>query len=184
MKKKLLKILGTILAVVAFFIAQYHIRQYYGIDPRIWFFVVFGISFVGFVAILVAFDSEMESIEKYFKTHSFSEFISEISRKLKPITAKIKPITTKIVNSFIYNLLSFITLMTAFTGLMYKLFFHDDFMARIALYIVFLVMIAWTALSYIIRAIVIEREKRTSQLINGGMWVFIFLMNFLDFVCI
>ena len=71
MKKTLLKILGTIFAIVAFFIAQYHIRQYYGIDPRIWFFVVFGISVVGFIAILFVFYSEIKNMEEYFKTHSF-----------------------------------------------------------------------------------------------------------------
>ena len=101
MKKKLLKIVGTILAVVAFFIAQYHIRQYYDIDPRIWFFVVFGISFIGVVTIIAVFYSEINNMEEYFKTHSFSEFISEISKKLKPITEKI-------VNSFIFDLLSII----------------------------------------------------------------------------
>ena len=132
MKKKLLKIVGTILAVVAFFIAQYHIRQYYDIDPRIWFFVVFGISFIGVVTIIAVFYSEINNMEEYFKTHSFSEFISEISKKLKPITEKI-------VNSFIFDLLSIITTMTAFTGIMYKFFFRDDFMARTILYIVFLV---------------------------------------------
>ncbi len=176
MKKKLLKILGTILIVVAFFIDQYHIRQYYGIDPRIWFFVVFGISFVGFVAILVIFYSEINSAQEYFKAHSFSEFISEVYRKVKTITAKI-------VNSFIYDLLIFITTVVAFTGIMYKLFFKDDFMARTTLYIVFLVIIICTALSRLIKAIFIEREKRTKELVYGGMWVFIFLINFLEFVC-
>ena len=102
MKKKLLKILGTILAVVAFFIAQYHIRKYYGIDPRIWFFVVFGISFVGVVAILIAFHSEIKSMQKYFESYSFAECISKIPRKVKSITAKI-------VNSFTYDLLGFFT---------------------------------------------------------------------------
>ncbi len=184
MKKKLLKILGTILAVVAFFIAQYHIRQYYDIDPRIWFFVILGISFVGFVAIFVAFYSEIHSIEEYFNTHSFSQFISETSKKVKPITAKIKPIIEKIVNNFIYDLLSFITIMTAFTGVMYNLFFHDDFMARTTLYIVFLVMIVWSALSYIIRAIVIEGEKRSKAFLYSGMWTGIFLVHFLEFVFI
>ncbi len=177
MQKKLLKILETISAVVVFFIAQYHIRQYYSIDPRIWLFVVFGISFVGFLTIWGAFYSEINSLEEYFKTHSFSKFISEISKKVKPITEKV-------VNSFIFNLLHFITFMTVFTGVMYKCFFHDDFIARTALYIVFLVMIAWTALIRIIRATVIEKEKRTKELVYGGMWVFIFLTNFLEFVCI
>ena len=81
-------------------------------------------------------------------------------------------------------MLSFITLMTAFTGVMYKFFFFDDFMSRRSLYIVFLAMIAWTALSRIIRATVVEKEKRTEELVVGGIWIFIFLVHFGDFVCI
>ena len=74
--------------------------------------------------------------------------------------------------------------MVSFTGFMYKLFFHDDFMARTIVYIVFLVMIAWTGLSRIIRATVIEKEKRSKEFVYAGMWGFIFLIHFLEFVCI
>ena len=183
MKKTLLKILGTIFAIVAFFIAQYHIRQYYGIDPRIWFFVVFGISVVGFIAILFVFYSEIKNMEEYFKTHSFFDFVLEICERVKHITRQIKPITEKIVNSFIYILLSYITLMVAFTGIMYKCFFHDDFIARTTLYIIYLVMIAWTALSRLIKATVVEEKKRTEELVFGGLWVFILLANLIDFLC-
>lgn len=184
MKKTLFKILGTLLTIVVFVIAQYHVRRYYNIDPRVWFFVVFGISFIGFVVILAIFYSEIKSMEEYFKTHSFFEFVSEIAEKIKPITKKIKPITEKVVNSFLYDIISFITMMVAFTGIMYKLFFHDDFVARTTVYIIFLVMIAWTGLSRIIRATVIEKEKRPKEFVYAGMWVFIFLTNFLEFVCI
>lgn len=92
--------------------------------------------------------------------------------------------TEKIVNSFLYDLISFITMMVAFTGIMYKSFFHDDFMARTIVYVIFLIMIAWTGLSRIIRATVIEKEKRSKEFVYAGMWVFIFLINFLEFVCI
>ena len=169
MKKTLFKILGTLLTIVVFIIAQYHIRRYYNIDPRIWFFVVFGISFVGFCVILGIFYSEIKSMIEYFETHSFFEFVSEIAEKTKPITKKVKPMTEKIVNSFLYDLISFITMMVAFTGIMY---------------VIFLVMIAWTGLSRIIRATVIEKEKRSKEFVYAGMWVFIFLTNFLEFVCI
>ena len=184
MKKTLFKILGTLLTIVVFIITQYHIRRYYNIDPRIWFFVVFGISFVGFCVIWCIFYSEIESMIKYFETHSFFEFVSEIAEKTKPITKKVKPMAEKIVNSFLYDLISFITTVVAFTGIMYKLFFHDDFMARTIVYVIFLIMIAWTGLSRIIRATVIEKEKRSKEFVYAGMWVFIFLTNFLEFVCI
>ena len=184
MKKTLFKILGTLVTIVVFIITQYHIRRYYNIDPRIWFFVVFGISFVGFCVILGIFYSEIESMREYFENHSFFEFVSEIAEKTKPITKKVKHMTEKIVNSFLYDLISFITMMVAFTGNMYKLFFHDDFMARTIVYVISLIMIAWTGLSRIIRATVIEKEKRSKEFVYAGMWVFIFLINFLEFVCI
>lgn len=179
MKKTLFKILGTLLTIVVFIITQYHIRRYYNIDPRIWFLVVFGISDVGFCVILGIFYSEIKSI-----THSFFEFVSEIAEKTKPITKKVKPMTEKIVNSFLYDLISYITVMVALTGTMYKIFFYDDFMARTIVYVIFLVMIAWTGLSRIIRATVIEKEKRSKEFVYAGMWFYIFLTNFLDFVCI
>ena len=88
MKKTLFKILGTLVTIVVFIITQYHIRRYYNIDPRIWFFVVFGISFVGFCVILGIFYSEIESMREYFENHSFFEFVSEIAEKTKPITKR------------------------------------------------------------------------------------------------
>ena len=112
------------------------------------------------------------------------EFVSEIDEKTKPITKKVKPIIEKIVNSFWYELISFITTLAVFTGIMYKLFFHDDFMARTIMYVIFLVMIALTGLSRIIKATVIEKEKRSKEFVYAGMYAFIFLTNFLEFVCI
>ncbi len=182
MKKTLFKILGTLLAVVVFIITQYHIRRYYNIDPRIWFFVVLGISFVGFCVICGIFYSEIKSMREYFETHSFFEFISEIAKKTKPITKKVKPMTQKIVNSVWYNIISFITMMGAFVGTMYKAHFYDDFMARTIVNVVFLVMIAWTGLSELIKAIVIEKEKRFEKFWRVGIWLFVFVVNFLGFV--
>ena len=184
MKKTLFKILGTMLTIMIFIITQYHIRRYYNIDPRIWFFVVFGISFVGFFIIFYIFYSEIKCMKEYFETHSFFDFVSEIVKKTKPITRKVKPIIEKIVNNFLYDLISFITAMVSLVGIMYKLFFHDDFMARTIVNIVFLVMIALTGLSRIIRATVIEKEKSSKEFVYAGMWVFIFLTHFLEFVCI
>ena len=81
MKNKLLKILGTILRVVAFFIAQYHIRKYYDIDPRIWFFVVFGISFVDLFDIGVALYFEINSLEDYLKFIHFLNLYQKYPKK-------------------------------------------------------------------------------------------------------
>ena len=186
MKKTLFKILGTLLTIVVFIIMQYHIRRYYNIDPRIWFFVVFGISFVGYCVILCIFYSEIKSMMSILKLIHFLNSYQRLLKKTKPITKKVKPkpMTEKIVNSFLYDLISFITMMVAFTGNMYKLFFHDDFMARTIVYVIFLIMIAWTGLSRIIRATVIEKEKRSKEFVYAGTWFFIFLINFLEFVCI
>ena len=191
MKKILLKILGTILAIVVFCNAQHYIRQYYGIDPRIWFFVVYGISIVGLIIILMIFHSEIKNMEEYFKTHSFFDFLSEtiekISGIIKPIakrlSTKVKLINEKVVNNFIYNLLTTIITIVVVTGIMYKFFFYDDFMARTTLNIVFLVMIALVVLSAIIEATVIEKEKRTREVIYCGIWILGFLINFVEFVC-
>ena len=186
MKKTLFKILGTLLTIVVFIIMQYHIRRYYNIDPRIWFFVVFGISFVGYCVILCIFYSEIKSMMSILKLIHFLNSYQRLLKKTKPITKKVKPkpMTEKIVNSFLYDLISFITMMVAFTGIMYKLFFYDDFMARTIVYVIFLIMIAWTGLSRIIRATVIEKEKRSKEFVYAGTWFFIFLINFLEFVCI
>lgn len=138
MKKTLFKILGTILTIVIFIITQCHIRRYYNIDPRIWFFVVYGISWVGFCIIFYIFYSEIKSMREYFETHSFFDFVSEIVEKTKPITKKVKTITEKIVNNFLYDLIRLITAMVSLTGVIYKLFFYDDFMARTIVNIVFL----------------------------------------------
>ena len=173
------------MTIVVFIITQYHIRRYYNIDPRIWFFVVFGISFVGYCVILCIFYSEIKSMMSILKLIHFLNSYQRLPKKTKPITKKVKPMTEKIVNSFLYDLISFITMMVAFTGNMYKLFFHDDFMARTIVYVIFLVMTAWTGLSRIIRgATVIEKEKRSKEFVYAGTWVFIFLINFLEFVCI
>ena len=185
MKKTLLKILGTFFAIVAFYVAQYHIRQYYGIDPRFWFFVVFGLSMVGYIIVMVAFCSEIQNIDKYFKTHSFFDFIIEkVAPAIHKVSTQIRPTTEKVVNSFLYKLISFITCIASFTGVTYKLFFMEDFLARTTVYIIFLVMIACTALSRIIKATVIEEEKRKSELIYGGMWGLVFILNLVEFVCI
>lgn len=184
MKKTLLKILGTLLTIVVFIITHYHIRRYYNIDPRIWFFVVFGISFVGYCVILCIFYSEIKSMIEYFETHSFFEFVSEIAEKTKPITKKVKPMTKKIVNSFLYNLISFITTLVACTGIMYNLFFHDDFMGRTTVYVIFLVIIALEGLIRLIKATVIEKEKRSKEFMYAVMWFILLLIDFLEFVCI
>ena len=100
-------------------------------------------------------------MEEYFKTHS----------------------TKEIVNSFIYILLSFITLMAVYTGIMYECLFHDYFIARTTLYIIYLVIIAWTALSRLIEATILKGKKHTGKLVSGGMWVFIFLVKLIEFLC-
>lgn len=182
MKKTFIKILGTILAVIVFFVAQYHVRQYYGIDPRIWFFVVFGISLLGFIAILIGFFSEIKRMEEYFKTHSFFDFIDDMSEATEKMLSMIKPAIERIVHSIPYMLLSIVALLTSFTGIMYKLFFHDDFMARTTIYIIYLIMIACVFLDRILGAIVVEKSKRGKELAFAGMWAFIFLANFLELV--
>lgn len=182
MKKTFIKILGTVLAVTVFFIAQYHIRQYYGVDPRIWFFVVFGISLVGFIAILIGFSSEIKKMKEYFNTHSFFDFIENMSEATEKMLSMIRPAAERIVHSMPYMLLSIVALLTSFTGIIYKLFFHDDFMARTTIYIVYLIMIACVFLDRILDLIVVEKSKRGKKLIFAGMWAFIFLTNFLEFV--
>ena len=185
MKKAFLKILGTILAVVLFFIAQYHIRQYYDIDPRIWFFVVYGISIVGIITILVVFYPEIKRLEKYFKTHSFSEFMIEVLENVEPMIERIKLIGGKIVDNIIYQLLSFLIIpLIILTGITYKIFFMDDFMERTIVYIVFLIMILLEIILKMTTAIILEGKERTKEFMYSGMYVAIFLINLLDFVCI
>ena len=178
MKKTTIKILGTILAVIIFFVAQYHVRIYYDIDPRIWFFVVLGISFAGFIAILILFFSEIVRMEEYFKTHSFFDFIEDMLKA----TTMIKPATERIVSSIPYMLLNIVALLAAFTGTLYKLLFHDDFMARTTIYIIYLIMIAVVFLDRILGATIVKKPKRRKELAFAGMWACILVMNFLEFV--
>ena len=184
MKKTLLKILGMFLAIVAFFVVQHYIRQYYGIDPRIWFFVVFGLSMVGLFIIFIAFYSEIKNMDEYFKTHSFWDFITEnVIPTIHKISTQIRPVMEKVVSSFWYQLLSAIILITVFAGTMYRVFFYDDFVARTTVYIIFLVMLAWVAINFTIEAMVIEKEKRKMKLILSGLWGLFFITYLLDFVC-
>ncbi len=182
MKKTLFKILGTLLTIVVFIIMQYHIRRYYNIDPRIWFFVIYISFFIWFFVILGIFYFEIKSIIKYFETHSFFDFVLEIAKKTKPITKKVKPITEKLVNSSWYNLINLILTLIAFTGIMYKLFFYYDFMSRTTVYVIFLVIIALEGLIRLIKATVIEKEKRAKEFMYAVMWFIILLIDFLEFV--
>lgn len=90
--------------------------------------------------------------------------------------------TEKIVNSFLYNLISFITTLVACTGIMYSLFFHDDFMGRTTVYVIFLVIIALEGLIRLIKATVIEKEKRSKEFMYAVMWFILLLIDFLEFV--
>lgn len=89
----------------------------------------------------------------------------------------------KVVSSFWYQLLSAIILIIAFVGTTYKFFFYDDFVARTTIHIIFLVMLAWTAINFTIEAMVIKKEKRKAKLIISGLWGLFFIMHLLDFVC-
>lgn len=180
------KILGTILTIAIFIITQYHIRRYYNIDPRIWFFVVFGISFIVFFIICGIFYSEIKSMGEYFKNliKNIGEYFEHlsflISEKMKPITEKAE----KIVNSFLYYLINFIVTMVALTVFMYKLFFYDDFMSRTIINVIFLVILACAGLIRIIKAKFIEGDKGFKELVYAGIWIFMFSTHFLEFVCI
>ena len=115
---------------------------------------------------------------------TFLKFLSRKSvKKQSRLPKRVKLMTKKIVNSTWYNIISFITMMGAFVGTIYKCNFYDDFMARTIVNVIFLVMIAWTGLSELIKAIVIKNEKRSEQFAYAGMWFFVFVSNFLGLVC-
>lgn len=166
MRKTFLKILVTILVVIVFFIAQHFIRQYYGIDPRIWFFVVYSISLAGIILFFIAFNSEIKSIKEYFKTHS----------------QKIKLTTEKIVNSSIYNLLMGIVAIIVLTGIIYKAFFYEDFMARTKLNIIFIFMLGFETLSYLVQRIFIKKEQKAKNFVYLQSWIFLLLVHLIGYI--
>lgn len=160
MKKALFKILGTLLTIVVLIIVEYYIRRYYDIDPRIWFFVVFATSIAGLIIIVAIFESNKE----YFKTL---------------ITEKIKPTMEKMSN--VIDIMYYVSVLCAGTGVMYDMFFHDDFIARTAIYITFLVIIALIILSLSIRTTLIKKENRTKDFVMIGIWCVVFYTKCLEF---
>ena len=182
MKKTLLKILGTILAIVVFIIAQYYIRIYYHIDPRIWFLIVYGISLIGLFLVYAIFYSEIIRMKDYFKTHSFYDFISEIAEKIENITQNIKPIIEKVVNNFLYIIVILVCEVLTIAGVLYNGIFHDDFIERKTIYIIFLVSMGCVLLFCVLRAIVGEKRKRTINILSVVIWTYLFLSHFLEFL--
>lgn len=169
MKKTFIKILVNVLVVVVFIIGQYQIREYYGIDPRIWFFVVFGISFIGSISFIIRMDKMKEAFHQI-----------NVGNIMRVAISKGKVVVEKIYYNILYKLIILISLITSFTGVTYKLFFHEDFMARTTIYIIFLSMIVLTFIDRILASIVYSGKRRNKELIFAGMWVFIFLTNLID----
>lgn len=165
MKKIALKILGTIFAITAVLIAQYYIRKYYNIDSRIWFIVVYVIGIVTLFIIYATFNSEIKRIKQY----SFSELMADI-----------KKVTENILKSSVYVVLDSIIKLVGTAGILYNIFFNDDFMSRIILYIVFLIIIAYIALSSLVKVIV-EKEKYAMNASLAGTYGLLFIIYFIEF---
>lgn len=182
MRKTTLKILGTIFTAGACFIAQRHIRQHFDIDPRIWFFVVYAMFVVGFIAVMFIFKTEINHLEKYIQTHTFADFADDAHKKARTTTKKLKNITETIVNSQVYGILSLIIPVAAMTGIMYNASFHEDFVARSMAYIVCLILTGLTVIIKLLNVAHVDGSRRTYEFISGGIWIFVFITSLTGFL--
>ena len=162
MKKTLLKTLGTAIVIVLLVVILYHIRKYYNINPRVWFFVIYGISIICLTAIWFLFYPEIKMIQKHFKTYSFLECMTDI---MEEVSQKIKPTIEEIANNDLFSLIVSIITIVAFPGALYVMLFFEDFIGNIVPYI-FLTLLVFLALSRLIRAIGMEGKKRITEFIR------------------
>ncbi len=166
MKKASLKILGTIFAIIAVFIGQYYIRKYYNIDPRIWFIVLYVIGIVTIFIIYAIFNSEIKKIKQY----SFSELMADI-----------KKVTERILENLVYQLLDSIIKLVGVAGILYKIFFNDDFMSRTILYIVFLIIMVYMSLSSLVKVMLKKENYKVNDAYLAVMYGLLFIMYLIDF---
>lgn len=165
MKKTLLKILGTIVAIILFMIAQGYMRNYFNIDPRIWFLILFFVAFLGIIVISYIFDDELERMKKYLYIHPNSDFESEFDEN--NIMKRFKKIfIEKIEINSTYLSVRIILTMLVCCGVFYQFFFFEDFWSRTTVNIIFLIIMVFDIIMDIIEAIFSEKTKKRK-------WIFI-----------
>ena len=101
MKRFFKKILATIVAIAILVVILLKIYNSFNIDPRIWFFIVFGtVMILIFIVPSTVFLNDLNKLQEYIKTHTFQEFYEEYlekySDKLKKYKTKTEEIRKKI----------------------------------------------------------------------------------------
>lgn len=180
MIKTLLRILGTAFFIVALFDAQHYIQQYYNFDPRLWFFVEYGLFVFCLCIIPYAVNPKSKNTQNEFTTcHSMDSPAENGTTDIRKASASFTSVFEEIVNSSWYTLICLAFLFTSLAGLLYKFYFYDDFMARTTAYTIWLAIIA---LNVLIRTIMGMFTRYTIQRIFSFLcsiiWVLLFFLNY------
>lgn len=157
MKRSILKILTTILAIIIIVGILLTVYNSFEIDPRIWFFIIFGTAMILFLIVpRIIFNNELEQLQNYMETHTYREFYKEYLKKyvykLKRIFKNIKKFIKNFYDSKINKIINSICMLCVILAIWYKVFFKEDFYLRILIYIIFWVMLCFVTLNYIIEA--------------------------------
>ncbi len=186
MKRSILKILTTILAIIIIVGILLTVYNSFEIDPRIWFFIIFGTAMILlFVVTDIIFYNELELLQNYMETHTYREFYKEYLKKhvykLKRIFKKIKKFIKNFYDSKINKIINSICRLCVMLAIWYKVFFEEDFYSRILIYIIFWVMLCFVTLNDIIKAF---NTRKKSDLIVAIMYAVIIYYEILNALAI
>lgn len=188
MKRIILKILTTIVAIMILGIIYFNIYNLYNIDSRIMFFIVFGSIMILLYVVPMIFYNDFEQLQNYKKTHTFKEFYEEyIERKVNKLK-KIKHYFKKFQNNKLYQLLKMlyntriiytICLIFIVTGIWYQIFFPEDFYSRFWICIIFFAMYTYVIINMFIEA---YRSNKKSDYFLTIIYLCSLIINLIDFI--
>lgn len=188
MKRLILKILATIVAIMILGIIYFNIYNLYNIDSRIMFFIVFGSIIILLYVVPMIFYNDFEQLQNFIKTHNFKEFYEEyIERKVNNIK-KVKHYFKKFQNNKLYQLLKrlynteiiyTICLIFTVTGILYQIFFPEDFYSRFWICIIFFAIYAYVIIYMFIEA---YRSNKKSYYFLPIIYLCSLIINLIDFI--
>lgn len=160
MKRSIKKFLTTILAIIIIVGILLNVYNSFNIDPRIWFLIIYGTVILLIFCIYSIYEKELEKFKNYIKTHTFDQFYEEYLEKyekhLEKYVDKLEIIFKRMKNFYnckIYKLLDSICRACVITAICYKLFFEEDFYSRIAICIVYLIMLFFITINSVINVV-------------------------------
>ena len=99
-----------------------------------------------------------------------------LETNFKNLKAKLKEIS----EHSIFFLLSYVALFSSFAGIVFKFLFPEKFISDPAVVIVFIFMLALTAISRIILTIAANKKDLPRELSLCLLWVFLFVAHSID----